>query len=101
MEFKAYEKALKKQTNVFFKTHRAFCEKVLELKPGQRAVVINGKVSNRLVADMHSIDNAIVRKIIHHFKAILGMERWIATNMKAFPQDISESNISCCFNTSL
>jgi hypothetical protein len=45
MEFAAYEKARQISPMTYLFTHRAFAEKVLGFKPGERGVVCNGKVS--------------------------------------------------------
>ena len=44
MDFKSYDEALKKSDNAIFHSHRTFCDRVLEFKPGERGIITNGKV---------------------------------------------------------
>jgi hypothetical protein len=45
MDMDKYEESLTQWTNDFLHSHRGFCEKALEIQPGDRVVVANGRVS--------------------------------------------------------
>ena len=51
MEYEEYAAALKKQDNKFLEIHRSFCEKALEMKPGERGIIANGRVIGPLRHD--------------------------------------------------
>ncbi|CAH1780753.1 unnamed protein product [Owenia fusiformis] len=44
MDMNGYTQNLKHQSGTFLKTHQIFCETVLKMEPGSRAVIANGKV---------------------------------------------------------
>ena len=46
MDFEAYQEKLNKANNAVFHSHRIFCERVLEFKPGERGIITNGKVNH-------------------------------------------------------
>ena len=45
MDFEVYQEALDKANNAAFHSHRIFCERVLEFRPGERGIITNGKVN--------------------------------------------------------
>ncbi len=49
-----YKIKLEESNNAFLVPHRSFCEKVLDLEPGARAIVSNGKVRQQLYTYLHS-----------------------------------------------
>ena len=44
MDIEAYKTALKESSTQYLTAHRLFCERVLNIQSGQRAVVANGMV---------------------------------------------------------
>ncbi|XP_064638451.1 UDP-glucose:glycoprotein glucosyltransferase 1-like isoform X2 [Lineus longissimus] len=44
MDIDKYEESLKQWTNDFLHSHRGFCEKALEIQPGERVVIANGRI---------------------------------------------------------
>ena len=46
MDFEAYQEKLNKANNAVFHSHRIFCERVLEFRPGERGIITNGKVNH-------------------------------------------------------
>ena len=60
MDFEAYQEALNKANNAVFHSHRIFCERVFEFRPGERGIVTNGKVNQ---FGKHVISNKTAKKI--------------------------------------
>ncbi|ELU12397.1 hypothetical protein CAPTEDRAFT_227323 [Capitella teleta] len=71
MDFDDYAVSLEKLDDKIFHAHRLFCEKAVEMKPGQIAVIANGRVLGPLTADENFIqaDFALLEKFTHQQSA--------------------------------
>ena len=76
MDFEAYQEKLNKANNAVFHSHRIFCERVLEFKPGERGIITNGKVN---LFEYHNISITTAKKILF-FQTEWGRFRIILLN---------------------
>ena len=50
MDMSSYLRAYKDQSDTFLQVHRAFADRALDFKTGQRGLVTNGQVHSHLLA---------------------------------------------------